>query len=272
MLGKLFRYDMKALFRLMLPLILSVLGITLVGTASLRILIEVAGSNQFESTLNMLLVSSLGMMVFASILAIVAFAVIATVFILYRYYKNLFTDEGYLTFTLPVTPGQILFSKTASGVLWSAIVQVVVLLCVGVMLFLGVGEEAISAWEELFSLFSYYEIFDSLDSLLFVAESVASMMISLVCSVVLFYLAITIGSTVVRHHKVLCSIGIYIGIQFGLSMVSSLIEILPVMYFSADSSLLLHMTSILNLILSVGVTIGAYFGCHAILNRRLNLS
>lgn len=44
-----------------------------------------------------------------------ASSIITLIFILMRYYKNFFTDEGYLTFTLPVTPHELLWTKLISG-------------------------------------------------------------------------------------------------------------------------------------------------------------
>ena len=39
--------------------------------------------------------------------------------IVVRYYKSLYTDEGYLTLTLPATRGQLLFSKAFAACVWS---------------------------------------------------------------------------------------------------------------------------------------------------------
>ena len=44
-----------------------------------------------------------------------------------RFYKNLFTGEGYLSFTLPVTPGQQLFTKALVSFLFSVITIIVIL-------------------------------------------------------------------------------------------------------------------------------------------------
>ena len=105
MLGKLLKYDIKALWKMMLPLILSALGVSVVGTIALRIMVEMSRSSvRMENPFSGLFIASLGMIVFVAVMGLIAFGVISTVFILYRYYKNLFTDEGYLTFTLPVTP------------------------------------------------------------------------------------------------------------------------------------------------------------------------
>ena len=44
-----------------------------------------------------------------------------------RFYKNLFSDEGYLTRTLPVTSGQHLLSKTIAGSIWASLDMILLL-------------------------------------------------------------------------------------------------------------------------------------------------
>ncbi len=44
-----------------------------------------------------------------------------------RFYKNLFSDEGYLTRTLPVTSGQHLLSKTIAGSIWGSLDMILLL-------------------------------------------------------------------------------------------------------------------------------------------------
>lgn len=46
-----------------------------------------------------------------------------------RFYKNMFTDEGYLTKTLPVTNGTHLLSKTIAGSIWAVINMFLVYVC-----------------------------------------------------------------------------------------------------------------------------------------------
>ena len=54
----------------------------------------------------------LGLSIFFYVLAIAAGSIAVTVCVAVRYYKNVYTDEGYLTNTLPVTARQIVISKT----------------------------------------------------------------------------------------------------------------------------------------------------------------
>ncbi|MGO5051220.1 hypothetical protein ACTQ6A_01700 [Lachnospiraceae bacterium LCP25S3_G4] len=67
---------------------------------------------------------------YIAIISIMAYGTF--LFIAARFYKSLFTDEGYLTFTLPVTNSQLLLSKTISGALWSLLDMIVMYLSVAI--------------------------------------------------------------------------------------------------------------------------------------------
>lgn len=278
MLGKLLKYDIKALWKMMLPLILSALGISVVGTVALRILVEMSNSSFQYNPFSGLFLTSLGMLVFVTVMGLIAFGVISTVFILYRYYKNLFTDEGYLTFTLPVTPNEILLSKTINGILWSAVSAVVIFVCAAMMIVLGSGGGWKTVFDEIMGFLQYTLQFMGLNSLLVAVETILTMIFSLIYSILVCYLSITIGSTVARRHKVLASIGVFFGIQFGLSTVTSLIHLVPSIYISSasievsSSTWTVQLTTVINLVIQAAVAVGAYLICHTILKRRLNLS
>ena len=72
----------------------------------------------------------LGLAIFFYIMAIVACSIAVTVYVAVRYYKNIYTDEGYLTNTLPVTARQIVLSKLFTSIIWTMLTGIVVSLSV----------------------------------------------------------------------------------------------------------------------------------------------
>lgn len=136
MLGKLFKYDMKQISRIMLPLVLLTFGTTLFGTAALKTVNEVVVPMESGVAQNVLL-SSLYMVFGISVFVLCAFAVMAILFTVARFYKNLFTDEGYLTFTLPVNTSTIIMSKFWATVLWMAIASVAIVVCIFIYVSFG---------------------------------------------------------------------------------------------------------------------------------------
>ena len=133
--------------------------------------------------------------------------------------------------------------------------------------------------EEMMDILRLILRYMGLDGALIAAEMILMMIVSLISSILVLYLSITIGSTVARRHKVLASVGVFFGIQFVLSIVTTLIGLIPSMYLAASvsadvlsSSWTVHLTAGINLIIQAAVAVGSYLICHAILNRRLNLS
>ena len=102
MLSKLLRHEFRATGRIMLPvyalLLVSCGGCTLFG----RLL-----GRYPEST-----VLSVVQTVFATLFGVTTFGMLLLTLVLmvYRFYKNLMTDEGYLMFTLPVSRSQLIWS------------------------------------------------------------------------------------------------------------------------------------------------------------------
>ena len=89
-----------------------------VGSAMLRFIIEGTENLMFEDPISTLLLMGAILVVFACLVAIVLSFILTMVLIYVRFYKNLYTDEGYLTFTLPVSRKQILLSKTLNAFIW----------------------------------------------------------------------------------------------------------------------------------------------------------
>ena len=120
MLAKLLKYDFKSMFKLFLPL----WGVLLVVSAINR-LFSGSGLDQ-EGGLG--LFNSL--MVLLYILLIVAVMVVTTVIIIVRFYQGLLKDEGYLMFTIPVHPWQLITSKLLSALVISMLSSLVAVVSV----------------------------------------------------------------------------------------------------------------------------------------------
>ena len=150
--------------------------------------------------------------------------------------KNLFTDEGYLTFTLPVTPDQILLSKVINGILWSA-VSWSLAYARAAWLISAREQASLTPFATSCMLLEYtIQTMGLSDWTIWITTGV-SVVVSLIQSLLLIYLSITIGSVVAKQHKVIASIGLYLGITFGLSIVTTLIRMIPSLYFGMSSSL-----------------------------------
>ena len=202
MLRKLLKYDLRSIQRLFWLLGGSVMALSLLGGLALRFMIN----NENDALFLMSLFA--GFFLFLNFMAIIAFATIIQIMVYYRFYKNLFTDEGYLTFTLPVSRAKLLASKTLNALIWlfgsGAVVSVCILEFV-----------LIAAPQELRELLSTIPIsgwwLPYIPLVIF-----AALMLSW-CTISLVQFCITTGAVIAKKHKLLAAFGIY----YLISMISS---------------------------------------------------
>lgn len=119
MLGKLMRNEVRETYKMALTMLALIVAVTILGIvcATVSINAEYLGKSQSE------LAAFLGSMsMFGTILLYVISLMVAfygmTIYLGYHFYQTMFTERGYLTHTLPVKQGQLLFSKTLIGSIW----------------------------------------------------------------------------------------------------------------------------------------------------------
>lgn len=117
MLGKLIKYDMKALSRVLILAQIPILPLTLL--VRFWILPELQ-----KDGIDFVLVTGIA----AYILYTAVSVTLTSLYIAVYTYKNLFSDQGYLTLTLPASPMQHLLSKTISGGFWMAVNCLIIML------------------------------------------------------------------------------------------------------------------------------------------------
>lgn len=213
MLGKLFKYENKALSKTVLPLGIGVLLVALFGSLMMKLNMLVSHWIKHNSTVVSLVRSVTGTLFVFSIIAIISASVVAVFIIMQRYYRSLFTDEGYLTFTLPVKIRDILFSKVFAGVLWSLFVMVCTLLGVFLILLFGttrtlMNTDFLHTLREAWRVFLQVQIPD-MNLPVFLLQMLVLMLASMLQQFLLIYLAITLGNQVAKKHKVLGAVAMY---------------------------------------------------------------
>ena len=270
MLKKLFRYDFKAISRTLLPLTLATLACGGVMLLSITVLNYTPDKGVFSVLLPILF----GTLTFFSVLAIFLLPVVGVFFILHRYYKNFFTDEGYLTFTLPATMEEHLHSKLLSGLLWSLLsslstVAAFVLGAYVPTLFLSDGGSGI------LSIFAMLlpEMFEGANEIYLLLLTVLTALASLVSQLVLFYTAITLGSLFMSKHKIVGSVLFYFLTNTVIGIVSSVFS--TVFTFLSAVSGNIAFVTMMSLasatIINIAVSVVGYFIILSMLKKRLNL-
>ena len=203
MLRKLMRYDFSAVVGLWwIP------AVTLLALAPLTgLFLWLSGNTDPYSAMSVAVSAITGVLVFLYIVTFVA-AILLTLFFCHRrLYCNFYTDEGYLTFTLPVPRRILLLSKTLVTYLVTLATLVV---CAGSLSLLAVtsghGKRIFGAIGNWFG-----KLFDQFGGIaaLYIVEAVVLILLFVAYLQVLIQFAITVGAVLAKKHKILVAIGIY---------------------------------------------------------------
>lgn len=277
MFKKSLKYEMKASSRVLIPLFISVLAMSAlvaVGLAGLNAFDELAKENE---TVAIVAGNILGFMVVAFVALIVASSITVFVLMVRRFYTSFFTDEGYLTFTLPVTVDCHLGVKTVAMMIWYAINDVVILLSCGIFAF-GVFvlvPDSFTVDPEMINMVveSVTENFGGT-----VWSTVLMSAVSGLASYFLLFLAISIGCMLTKKHRFITCAVCYFVANSIVGNITSLVTTLVTVSFNAMGNLsasdvdLMYMTIML---ITTGVYavlgVGCYFGTRYILKNKVNL-
>lgn len=270
MLGKLFKTEFKASGRLYLPIFICVLFFAAIE----RVMMELVDSNASSSFLSTMFV----IITVIFVIIIMSVSVSGQFISIYRFHKSVFTDEGYLTNTLPVKSRSIIISKLLVGVLYTVFSYIILLVSLFIMTageiltrFLDNLRVDLGIANTQIGLFEYFSRTISEIPLTF-ALLIAILIASLFFNIIMFYTAFAIGN-MANNKKVLLSIIIYIGFTTALSFASGAMAIL----IDETQSSSLSTTSVVNITLAVTlaaiVLIGliGYFVTNKIMKSKLNL-
>ena len=284
MFSKLLKHEWKANVGLMSILTLAVVGVGILGTIALRVLVNYGDAiTQSESVL-VLLLFPLSTLVFVSYMGIAVYVAAVGFVLMYRFYKHKFTDEGYLTFTLPVKTNHIFLSSGLNMVIWTVISFLVALLMYAMMLLCGTAQEGLFNDDivEAFSSLGIFideigEEFTELMGAGFVPLLILNVLVVPLFSTVIAMTCVTLGAVVAKKHKILAIIGISYGVEMVLSILLSVVTYLPLFIAaiidpSMESPMLyITLTLILTFLLQAGITVGGYFLSTRLMKNKLNL-
>lgn len=275
MLGKLIKYDLKAMNRFLIIIHLFLL------CASVLIRIFFTGrvftENMDFNNQNFVLPFLLFLVLFTVLISAAAFATQLVIAI--RFYKNTFSDEGYLTHTLPVAGGKLLLSKTIAGCIWGIIDMLFLHISLWIVMATPYVTELFteswaSVWEEL-------QLTDKGPALTFqsfLLLYIATCLIGVITNVVLFYASVAIGQFV-PGHKVLGAIAAYFVISTFVSVIMLIIMALSGLLgasihpLSASFDFTIYIRNSLNLAIICSIIQSAvlYSVTYWIMEKKLNL-
>ena len=262
MFGKLMKAEWRASRRVIGALCAVVLiSGALLGLLGNLLLREENGNWQLPGFVNVLF----SLLSVAAVLA-VALSLAASVFYaLWRYYRSRFTEEGYLTYTLPVNNHQLMLSSILASVLEILLVGLATVAAVAIAFGIFAAELPWNEvdWGQVWSRFE-----ELLSSLRPVVGDVLLVLLNIVlmclATLLTLMLAVTIGATAAKKHPVLLAIAVY----YGLSLVRM------AAYLNAADAAYLSSGATLAALAGVNaaVMLIAYFWMYYLTSRRLNLN
>ncbi|MCL2889050.1 MAG: hypothetical protein FWE65_01360 [Eggerthellaceae bacterium] len=192
MLAKLLKYEFKASARIFLLIYAALLVLAAINTGLLAVgdLLGIDAGSAFGSAVYSTV------MAFTTLLytfMTVGVFVVTAVIIVMRFYRML-GDEGYLWFTLPITPNQHILGKLIPAFVWSLASALAVMLSALILTFSA-------GWGESFNLFAEgwnYLVSLGFNPMSWIVWGSVLILVATISSILMCYAAIAIGPNVIK--------------------------------------------------------------------------
>ena len=194
MVSKLFKHEINSYLRVVLPMHMVLIGIALLGR-----FVQLFDNN--STAYNIVFWSS----VVAFIVGVVVCILLTLIFGIKRFYSNLFTSEGYLSFTLPVTSTQHIMVKNIVAVISQVASLVMIIIATCIITFGDVCVELFKAGGYLVKFF-YREF--GYHTVLYIIEFIVALFIALSATYMLYYACIALGQRA-KKNRVGAAVGVF---------------------------------------------------------------
>lgn len=217
MTGRLIKYELRSSIKLMSVIWAALIVTSFLYSISSNFMGDLMRGSNITGTLINLIQGLTGMLYVAVFIATAAASV---VIIIMRFYKGLLGDEGYLMHTLPVKPWQLITSKGVSALM--IVCASVIVSILSILILAGTGSfGAIVEFGD-----AVREIFREEPKVILVAaECLAIAVLSLLKSIYQIYASLSIGQLAGKH-RILLSLGAYVGINIVLTVLAVIIMML----------------------------------------------
>lgn len=272
MLSKLIGYEFYATRRVYLPAFLAVIVLAVLNAV---LMATVWNVDTFSAPA--------GIVLTLYVLALFAIWVMALVYMIHRFHKNLLCDEGYLMFTLPAKPSQLIWAKAITSVIWMVLTGIVcfVSLCIVVTPLMVVNVQNVS-WglfgHDLGSLLSIVWHDYGMALIIVPIELIVILVLGILSFCLNIYMCLAIGN-LFRRHRIAWAFGAYVV----CGIIGQLVSIPFLNWLGSDATVYLKVVAeledgvelylvLLAMILAQVVFSAIYFAItNYILSKRLNL-
>ena len=211
MVKKLLKHEAIFYYRTMLPMLIVILGMGIIT----RFVWFFEGEN---TTFSIVSTSALIVLIVAMVVGTVMSVIVGVK----RFYTNLFTSEGYFSFTLPVTTSQHIFTKT----LMAVVCFIATLIAIAVSGAIAMGTDV---FFEVFKAIAYlaglYFEATGAHGVFYIIEVIIFFILSVASTYLLLYACITVGQ-LAKRNRVLAAFGAYFAYYVLSQIVSTIFIIL----------------------------------------------
>ena len=279
MLGKLIRYEWKNTYKVGCLMLGIVAVITFLGWLAFQTPVWAGMEYGYRGFGWLEIFSFLTLMMYVIMLVAVNYGIL--IYLAVHFYRTMYTDQGYLTHTLPVTKHQILVSKILVSSLWVCFILLSVYLSavlLGLSMISAVmppGYSLASFWQEFSPelrevLYVLREDFN-LDLVRWLVTILAMAVIGPFPTVTILFGAISLGQLFSKH-RVLMAIVSYVVITVTVNLVSSLLQSVAAVTLYGSVGSYLNMSIDFEFVINLIAAIGLYFASWYINARKLNLA
>ena len=194
MVRTLIKHEVKAVSRSMLPM-----GLILMGMAFFTRIIQFFESD--SDTYDIVFGSAIFMLVTAMVVSLIMSVVVSVK----RFYTNMFTGEGYLTMTLPVTASQHILTKVSVAVV-SVIATVIAVIVAGSIA--TMGEVLVEVFKAIDYLADQYFREIGGHGVAYIFEALISVIVFGASQLLLYYACISMGQRASKN-RVAAAFGCY---------------------------------------------------------------
>lgn len=260
---KLLKHELIALFR--------VLGFVAIATVlfaiSARVFLQINSNNALSDNANTVTTLLFMLSIVGYMAAMFALIFVAWWLSIKRFYRTLFTREGYLTFSLPVSPMQIIWAKLLSALIAMFFASIVSALSLS-LFFIGWDANFMEALGEVFGeIYQFFYDFYMSEPLILVGNILLTI-VNIPLSLLVIYALISVGQLFTNHR-----LGITIGIGFALYLAYSFISLLvftPIQYYLEEVGYP-HVWNWIMIAIDLAIDVGCFFLVRYILKNKVNL-
>ncbi|NCC87880.1 MAG: hypothetical protein EOM05_08445 [Clostridia bacterium] len=202
MLGKLTKHEMIASGRMLIPMYIAFICTSVIG----KIFIWLSSKKSFVDSVPITFykivngISSVFTILF--ILIVIVFLIATILFILIRFYKNYYTDEGYLMFTLPVSSKSLILSKLFSALIYTILSYTIAFGSIALIMY---TDETASSFKSICREFTGMvermapETNVSVGG--FLAELIFLFILLIMCNYLMVYTSTSLGPSILSTHN-----------------------------------------------------------------------